>query len=118
MYDKQKEALQQELSDLKEYYTTDIKEANENANKRYMTKEEMAAKELEIKKNNPGGTFTDTIAETNTGLIFLGCGGCSNCGGLYEDAWADIGYIKRRDGIPRYGALRGHCGYSMRRMLG
>jgi hypothetical protein len=50
MYDSQKEALQQQLSDLKEYYTTDEAEAKSSADKKYITKEALAAKELEIKR--------------------------------------------------------------------
>jgi hypothetical protein len=50
MFDSQKAALQQQLEDLQHYYTTDEKEAEENADKQLITKEELARRELEIKQ--------------------------------------------------------------------
>ena len=50
LYEAQKERLQQQLSDLKEYYTTDAEEARNNANKQLLTKEEMSRRELALKR--------------------------------------------------------------------
>ncbi len=42
--------LQQELSDLEHYYTTDAEEARKNKDKKLITEKELAAKKLEIKR--------------------------------------------------------------------
>jgi len=49
-YDKQKEMLQRQLDDLKEFYTTDADAAAENANLKLITEEELKRRQLKIKQ--------------------------------------------------------------------
>lgn len=49
-YDSKKAALQQELDDLHHYYTTDAEEAKNNADLKLISEEEMARRELDIKR--------------------------------------------------------------------
>jgi hypothetical protein len=50
MYDSKKAALQQELDDLHHYYTTDAEEAKNNADLKLISEEELARRELDIKR--------------------------------------------------------------------
>jgi DNA repair exonuclease SbcCD ATPase subunit len=49
-YDSKKAALEQELADLHHYYTTDAEEAKKNANLKLISEEELARRELDIKR--------------------------------------------------------------------
>ena len=49
-YEAQKRALQEQLNDLKQYYTTSQEEAEKDASKQLISKEELARRELEIKR--------------------------------------------------------------------
>jgi hypothetical protein len=50
MFDAQKERLQQQLDDLDHYYTTDAEEAAKNSSLKLISEEELARRQLEIKR--------------------------------------------------------------------
>ncbi len=50
LFQHQQNQLAQELSDLEHFYTTDAKEAAENADKKYISEKELERKKLEIKR--------------------------------------------------------------------
>ena len=50
LFDAKKAQIEQEMADLEHFYTTDVEAAKKNANLKFITEEELAAKQLELKR--------------------------------------------------------------------